>query len=155
VSLVFQVIASLKYRFLNIFPIALQSIVKNMNEGVIIVDSECKIIFANKTASGIFDGFDALHEYVDARELSRHIENNGIFGSDGKVVIDAIEKANNAISGANRRFEFSIHEKTKEIMVKVINSDTNEVIREIPPEKILDMVATMWEMAGIIVDERR
>lgn len=72
-----------------------------------------------------------------------------------KVVIDAIEKANNAISGANRRFEFSIHEKTKEIMVKVINSDTNEVIREIPPEKILDMVATMWEMAGIIVDERR
>lgn len=72
-----------------------------------------------------------------------------------KVVIDAIEKANNAISGANRRFEFSIHAKTKEIMVKVINSDTNEVIREIPPEKILDMVATMWKMAGIFVDERR
>lgn len=72
-----------------------------------------------------------------------------------KVVIDAIEKANRAISGANRRFEFSIHEKTKEIMVKVINSDTNEIIREIPPEKILDMVATMWEMAGILVDERR
>lgn len=72
-----------------------------------------------------------------------------------KVVIDAIEKANNAISGANRRFEFSIHKETKEIMVKVINSDTNEVIREIPPEKILDMVATMWKMAGIFVDERR
>jgi flagellar protein FlaG len=72
-----------------------------------------------------------------------------------KVVIEAIEKANRAISGANRRFEFSIHEKTKEIMVKVINSDTNEVVREIPPEKILDMVATMWEMAGILVDERR
>ncbi len=72
-----------------------------------------------------------------------------------KVVIDAIEKANRAISGANRKFEFSIHEKTKEIMVKVIDSDTNQVIREIPPEKILDMVAKMWEMAGLIVDERR
>lgn len=72
-----------------------------------------------------------------------------------KVVINAIEKANKAISGANRRFEFSIHERTKEIMVKVINSETNEVIREIPPEKILDMIATIWEMAGIIVDERR
>jgi flagellar protein FlaG len=72
-----------------------------------------------------------------------------------KVVIDAIEKANRAISGANRRFEFSIHEKTKEIMVKVIDSDTNQVVREIPPEKILDMVAKMWEMAGLIVDERR
>ncbi len=72
-----------------------------------------------------------------------------------KVVINAIEKANKAIMGANTRFEFSIHEKTKEIMVKVVDVDTREVIREIPPEKILDMVAKMWEMAGIIVDERR
>ena len=72
-----------------------------------------------------------------------------------KVVIEAIERANRAISGANRRFEFSIHEKTKEIMIKVVDSDTNQIIREIPPEKILDMVAKMWEMAGLIVDERR
>lgn len=72
-----------------------------------------------------------------------------------KTVINAIEHANNAIRITNRRFEFSIHEKTKEIMVKVIDADTDEIIREIPPEKILDMVAMMWEMVGIIVDERR
>jgi flagellar protein FlaG len=72
-----------------------------------------------------------------------------------KVIVDAIEKANKAISGGNRRFEFSIHSKTKEIVVKVIDSDTNELIREIPNEKILDMVAKMWDMAGINVDERR
>jgi len=72
-----------------------------------------------------------------------------------KVVIEAIEKANKAIMGSVRRFEFSIHEETKEIMVKVIDAETNEVIREIPPEKILDMVAKIWEMAGLFVDERR
>lgn len=72
-----------------------------------------------------------------------------------KVIIDAIEKANKAISGGNRRFEFSIHSKTKEIMVKVIDSDTGNVIREIPSEKTLDMVAKFWEMAGIALDERR
>lgn len=72
-----------------------------------------------------------------------------------KVVIDAIERANRAISGANRRFEISVHEKTNGIMVKVVDTDTNEVIREIPPEKILDLVAKMCEMAGLIVDERR
>jgi flagellar protein FlaG len=72
-----------------------------------------------------------------------------------KIVIDAIQKANKAISGGNRRFEFSIHSKTKEIMVKVIDSDTGDVIREIPSEKTLDMVAKLWEMAGIAVDERR
>lgn len=72
-----------------------------------------------------------------------------------KAFIEAIEKANKAMTGAQTQFEFSIHEKTKEIMVKVIDTNTHEIIREIPPEKILDMVATMLEMAGIIVDERR
>lgn len=66
--------------------------------------------------------------------------------------IEAIERANQTLSGINTNFKFSIHEDTKAIMVKVINSDTQEVIREIPPEKILDMVAKMWEIAGIIVD---
>lgn len=72
-----------------------------------------------------------------------------------KVIIQAIERANKAISGANREFRFAIHDKTKQIMIKVIDSDTKEVIREIPPEKTLDMVAKMWEMAGIVVDEKR
>ncbi len=69
-------------------------------------------------------------------------------------VIDAIEHANHAFGGVNTRFEFSIHEGTKEIMVKVIDEKTNELIKEIPPEKILDMIAKMWELAGILVDER-
>ncbi len=72
-----------------------------------------------------------------------------------KIVYQAIERANEAILVANRRFEYTIHEKTKEIMVKVIDAETNEVIREIPPEKILDLVATIWEMMGLIIDEKR
>lgn len=74
---------------------------------------------------------------------------------DEKSWIEVIEKANKAIIGANKSFEYSIHEKTKQIMVKVINSETKEVIREIPPEKILDLVAKMWEVAGLLIDERR
>lgn len=74
---------------------------------------------------------------------------------DERQWINLIERANKALSGGNRSFEFSIHEATKEIVVKVIDKDTNEVIREIPNQKILDMVAKMWEMAGIFVDERR
>jgi len=71
-----------------------------------------------------------------------------------KKLIEAIEKANKTLMGVNTSFEFIIHEQTKEIMVRVINSETNEVIREIPPEKILDLVAKIWELAGILVDER-
>lgn len=70
-------------------------------------------------------------------------------------IIKAIERANKELQGRTTSFEFSIHEKTKQIMVKVLDKDTGEVIREIPPEKTLDMVAKLWEMAGIMVDEKR
>lgn len=71
-----------------------------------------------------------------------------------KEVIDLIEKANKDIITYDRRLEFSIHEKTKQIMVKIIDVRTDEIIRELPPEKILDMVGAMWEFAGIIVDRK-
>lgn len=67
----------------------------------------------------------------------------------------AAEKANKAMRLHNRQLQFSIHEKTKDIMVKIIDSETKEVIREIPPEKLLDMFASMLEFAGLLVDERR
>ncbi|RAV17444.1 flagellar biosynthesis protein FlaG [Paenibacillus contaminans] len=70
-------------------------------------------------------------------------------------LVRAIERAVKAMQGASTQLQFSVHEKTKQIMVKVLNSDTGQVIREIPPEKNLDFVAKLWEMAGILVDERR
>lgn len=70
-------------------------------------------------------------------------------------IIQAIERANKHIRTYDRRLEFSIHDLTKQIMVKVINTEDDTVIREIPSEKVLDMVAHMWEVAGILVDEKR
>lgn len=71
-----------------------------------------------------------------------------------KEVIKAIEKANKALEVNYTHLQFAIHEQTKEIMVKVIDEETGEVIREIPPEKVLDAVAKMWELSGIFVDNR-
>lgn len=67
---------------------------------------------------------------------------------------------NDAVSSANRRMErtrceYSYHKETNRVSIKVFDADTDEVIREIPPEKSLDMLQKMWEMAGILVDERR
>lgn len=75
--------------------------------------------------------------------------------------IEDSKKVKNAIAEVNRkmnhqtRCEFSYHEETKRVSIKVINSDTNEIIREIPPEETLDMLTKMWEVAGILVDETR
>lgn len=71
-----------------------------------------------------------------------------------KGLLKAIESTNEDLEVYNRRIEFSIHEKTKDIMIKVVDRDTDEVIKEIPPEKIKDMVANILERAGLLIDER-
>ena len=68
---------------------------------------------------------------------------------------EAIEQAIHAMQGKTTSLEFSIHEQTKLISVRVKDSQTGEVIREVPPEKTLDFVAKLWEMAGLFIDEKR
>lgn len=67
----------------------------------------------------------------------------------------AVEIANKALFKNNTHLKFEIHNKTKEVMVKIVNDVSGEVVKEIPPEKMLDMVAKLWEIAGILIDERR
>ncbi|KAF6656837.1 flagellar protein FlaG [Paenibacillus polymyxa] len=69
-------------------------------------------------------------------------------------LIRAIDRAVKALQGPTTTLEMSVHEKTHQILVKVLNKDTGELIREIPPEKTLDLVAKMMEIAGILIDEK-
>lgn len=66
----------------------------------------------------------------------------------------------NAASGEKKfyrdnEFKFSIHEETKQVLIKVIDRKTKEIVKEIPEEKILDMVAQMCEYAGLYIDEKK
>lgn len=78
-----------------------------------------------------------------------------------KENMENTKKVKNAIAEVNRkmnqktRCEFAYHEDTKRVSIKVIDSETEEVIREIPPQETLDMLSKMWEVAGILVDEQR
>ena len=65
----------------------------------------------------------------------------------------AVEKLNKSMT--NSEAIFGIHEKTNRVTIKIVDKDTKKVIKELPPEKTLDMMAKVWEMAGILVDERR
>ncbi|ABX40698.1 flagellar protein FlaG [Lachnoclostridium phytofermentans] len=67
----------------------------------------------------------------------------------------AVDKANQAMKHTQTRCEFSYHEPTKSISIKIIDEQTDEILREVPPEKVLDMIEKMWEMAGLLVDEKR
>lgn len=72
-----------------------------------------------------------------------------------RKVKDAIDKVSDKMHMAKTKCEFSYHEQTKRVSIKVIDEDTEEVIREIPPEETLEMLTKMWELAGILVDEKR
>jgi flagellar protein FlaG len=84
-------------------------------------------------------------------------QNNGQKESSAseKQIKDAIFKANNKLKISRTRCEFSYDEETKRVSIKVFDEDTKEIIKEIPPEETLRMIEKMWELAGILVDERR
>ncbi|MDI9412962.1 MAG: flagellar protein FlaG [Bacillota bacterium] len=91
------------------------------------------------------------NEDLQENNLQKVVENEGKKEITEEEVIQAIEKANQKIEFYNTYLEFSIHEKTRQIVVRVYREE--ELIREIPPEKVLDMVAQMMEWAGLLVDE--
>ncbi|MGN0291299.1 MAG: flagellar protein FlaG [Lachnospiraceae bacterium] len=65
----------------------------------------------------------------------------------------AVEQINKKSS--NSEAIFGIHEKTNRVTIKIVDKTTKEVIKEFPPEETLDMIAKAWELAGIMVDEKR
>ncbi|MFS0872190.1 flagellar protein FlaG [Paenibacillus xylanilyticus] len=65
-----------------------------------------------------------------------------------------LEDAMEAIQGPQKSLQISIHDRTQAIVIKVMNKETGDVIREVPSEKLLDVVAKMMELNGIIIDEK-
>lgn len=66
---------------------------------------------------------------------------------------DALSKLNAQI--ASTHCAYSYDEDTRRISIKVYDDETDELIREIPPEKSLEALKKMWEIAGIMIDEKR
>ena len=55
----------------------------------------------------------------------------------------------------NSEAVFGFHEETNRVTIKIVDKETKKVIKELPPEKTLDMIAKVWELAGLMVDEKR
>lgn len=67
----------------------------------------------------------------------------------------AVDDINKSALADQSEAVFGIHEKTNRVTIKIVDKKTKEVIKEFPPEKTLDMIAKVWEMAGLMVDEKR
>lgn len=72
-----------------------------------------------------------------------------------RKIKDAITGANNKLVQKRTRCEYSYNEDIKRVSIKVYDSETDEVLKEIPAEETLEMLEKIWELAGLLVDEKR
>jgi len=73
---------------------------------------------------------------------------------DKETIKTAVSNMNDFIEPVITNLKFVFHEDLHEYYVTIINPVTDEVIREIPPKKLLDMYAAMAEYIGLLVDEK-
>jgi flagellar protein FlaG len=90
--------------------------------------------------------------------LDKNEEKLGETHDTGKVDLDSFQHllkgVNEKMEPYDTQIEFSIHEKSKQVMIKIVNMNTKETIREIPSEKLTDIIANLLEVSGILVDEK-
>jgi len=118
-----------------------------------------KIDFSNKVMEN-----SMILPFGEGKESELRLSQEGRAEEDRakkeKISFQEPEKARElteALSQLFRAFDlelrFTIHKATREIIARVVNRQTGEVIREIPPEKFLDLVARLRELVGVFVDE--
>lgn len=68
----------------------------------------------------------------------------------------AVMKAlNNDMEALHRvGLQFSVHEDTGQTVVRVVDKDTGKLIRQIPPQELLDLAAKLEDMMGILFDKQ-
>lgn len=59
---------------------------------------------------------------------------------DRNKLNEAVKKANKLTQSFNRYLNFSVDDSTKELVVKVIDANTKEVVRQIPPKEMLSLI---------------
>lgn len=67
---------------------------------------------------------------------------------------EVVKGLNEFLQPSHTSIKFELHDELQEYYVQVIDERTNEVIREIPPKKLLDIYAAMMEFVGLIVDKK-
>lgn len=94
---------------------------------------------------------DSSQEADNSQNTDMALENKKVAQS---TIDSTMSDINSKIKMSNTQLQYSIDEDTQRISIKVIDQDTDKVIREIPPEETLEAIKKIWEIAGIIVDKK-
>ncbi len=103
----------------------------------------------------IANSYSANNSVASGEHHTAEVKKEKELETERKRVAKIAEKVNKELVQYDRRLEYRVHEKTHELMIKVIDTKDNSVVREIPSEKLLDYVASIKAKIGINLDERR
>ena len=118
------------------------------------IDNSVRTGNTDVTASNnvtIFNGATSTITKTNKSDTNQNVQGNNL--PTNETVKNTINNFNKNI--CNTEAVFGIHDGTNRVTIKIIDKKTKEVIKEFPPEKTLDMIEKVWEMAGIMVDEKR
>lgn len=65
-----------------------------------------------------------------------------------------LDSINKFLNSTNSALKFTLHEELNEYYVAIVDEQTKEVIKEIPPKKLLDIFAAMKETIGLFIDKK-
>ncbi len=64
------------------------------------------------------------------------------------------DSMNKFLESVNTQLRFKLHDELKEYYVTIVDSNTDEVVREIPSKKLMDIYASMKEFVGLLIDRK-
>lgn len=88
---------------------------------------------------------------MDAGGKSKHADSVKPSRED---VSSAVKKMNESMLGSSQSLQFSIDEDSKDIVVKVIDQNTNEVVRQIPSKEALQIAKSIDKMQGLLIRQK-
>ena len=74
--------------------------------------------------------------------------------STEQMLKDAAKKANDAISELKSNIQFSVDKNTGVNVVKIIDTETNKTIRQIPSEEMLSIASRLEEIKGLLIQNK-
>lgn len=95
---------------------------------------------------------DTETEETSGNEPQSRLLEEAVPKAGAKSLKKAVEEINK--NAKNSEVVFGVHDATNRVTIKIVDRDTKKVLKEYPPEKTLDMIAKVWEMAGLMVDEK-
>ena len=120
-------------------------------------ESQAKVETASNAAAS--DDLRKKTIQIDTKETDKNGKDGNRDDSQAKQTISENSQIKKAVDEINKKAHnseavFGIHDATNRVTIKIVDKDTKKVLKEYPPEKTLDMIAKVWEMAGLLVDKK-